>query len=221
MSRFTDREHAGRALAEELDEYRGAEGVVVLGLPRGGVPVAAVVASALRAPLDVIVVRKVGVPTQREVAMGALASIAGRIITVRNEDVIRRLGRDSEVVFEEGAARERPELLRRERDYRAGLPPLDVEGKTVIIVDDGLATGATMRAAVAALEQSRPGQVVVAVPIGGADVVDEFSRLVDDVVCVDTPEPFWAVGQGYIDFSQTSDAEVRDLLIRHHPSSRE
>jgi predicted phosphoribosyltransferase len=212
MTRFADRIEAGEVLAGALAEYRGREDLVVLGLPRGGVPVASVVARDLAAPLDVVVVRKVGVPGQREVAMGAIASVAGAIVTVQNADVLRRLGPDHQRVFDAVAAEERMELLRREREYRAGRRRLELDGATVILVDDGLATGATMRAAIAALQSSGAAAIVVAVPVGAAEVCRELERLVDRVVCASTPDPFWAVGQAYADFSQTSDEEVRSLL---------
>lgn len=220
--RFVDREDAGRALATELADVDGSH-AIVLGLPRGGVPVAAIVAEALGAPLDVVVVRKVGVPSQPEVAMGAIASIAGSVVTVRNASVLDSMGPDAQRRFDEVAARELVELERRQESYRAGRPPLDVRGKDVILVDDGIATGATMRAAVMALAPDRaaateagepagPATVTVAVPVGPADTLDELRGLVDRVVCVSTPEPFWAVGQAYVDFTQVTDDEVRQLL---------
>ncbi|HEU4850019.1 MAG TPA: phosphoribosyltransferase family protein [Terrimesophilobacter sp.] len=209
--RFVDREDAGRALAADLADVDGAN-AIVLGLPRGGVPVAAVVAEALGAPLDVVVARKIGVPGQPEVAMGALASIAGSVVTVRNESVLRSVGSDAQRRFDEVAARERVELERRQELYRAGLPPLEVRGKDVVLVDDGIATGATMRAAVMALAASGPASVIVAVPVGPADALGEIGELVDRVVCVSVPEPFWAVGQAYVGFTQTTDDEVRRLL---------
>ena len=211
--RFADRAEAGRALADALEEYRGHPDVVVLGLPRGGVPVARVVADALRAPLDVVVVRKVGTPGQAELAMGAIASIAGSIVTVKNPSILRHLaGADADATFDTVAAREQVELERRQREYRADRGPLDVVGKTVLVVDDGIATGATMKAAVTALRQAGAGRIVVAVPVGPADTCAELERLADRVVCAWMPDPFWAVGQGYVDFSQTSDDEVRRLL---------
>ncbi len=209
--RFADRTDAGRALAEALVDYRGHPDVVVLGLPRGGVPVAKVVADAIGAPLDVVVVRKVGTPGQAELAMGAIASIAGTIVTIKNASILRQLA-DSDAAFERVAARERVELERRQREYRADRGPLDVAGKTVLVVDDGIATGATMKAAVLALKKARADRIVVAVPVGPADTCEELESLVDGVVCVWLPDPFWAVGQGYVDFSQTSDDEVRRLL---------
>ena len=225
--RFSDREDAGRALAAALADTGLADvdgaNAIVLGLPRGGVPVAAVVAEALGAPLDVLVVRKIGVPSQPEVAMAAIASIAGSIVTVRNDSVLRAAGPYARRRFDEVAARERVELERRQELYRAGLPPLDVAGRHVVLVDDGIATGATMRAAIMALAPARaassdaagwvrPASVTVAVPVGPADTLADLRALVDRVVCVSTPEPFWAVGQAYIDFTQTTDAEVARLL---------
>lgn len=238
MSRtFSDREDAGRALAAALLDLGvladvDGENAIVLGLPRGGVPVAAVVAEALGAALDVVVVRKIGVPSQPEVAMGALASIAGSIVTVRNDSVLRAADPDAVRRFDEVAARERVELERRQELYRAELPPLDVAGRHVVLVDDGIATGATMRAAIMALAPAapsdaedsaepassgvagspRPASVTVAVPVGPADTLAELRALVDRVVCVSVPEPFWAVGQAYVDFTQTTDAEVARLL---------
>ncbi len=211
---FADRDDAGRALADALAPYRGAPNLIVLALPRGGVPVARVVADVLNAPLDVVVVRKVGSPGNAEFAMGALASIAGTTVTVRNPEVLSRLGDEGERAFLRAVERERRELERRERQYRAGRGPLDVAGKTVILVDDGIATGATMRAALQALSSAHAAAVIVAVPVGPADTCAEIGALADTVVCVVTPEPFWAVGQAYRDFAQTSDDDVRRLLTR-------
>jgi erythromycin esterase-like protein/predicted phosphoribosyltransferase len=205
---FQDRRDAGRALAALLDRYRGRPDVVVLGLPRGGVPVAYEVAMALGAPLDVFVVRKLGVPGHEEVAMGALAS--GGVV-VLNDDVIRGADIPSEAI-QRVAEQEARELLRREQAYREGRPMLDVQGKTVILVDDGLATGASMRAAIQALRRLGPAAIVVAVPAAPEPTCRELAAHVDDVVCATTPSPFFAVGQSYWDFEQTTDAEVRDLL---------
>lgn len=203
VSRFAHRTEAGHALAAELRETI-TENSIVLALPRGGVPVAAVVADTLGVPLDVIVVRKVGAPRQPEFAMGAIASIAGSVVTVHNEAALRSMGSDALRQFNKIAAREREELLRRQSLYREGLAPLQVHGKDVILVDDGIATGSTMRAAVsalAALGSTGPASVTIAVPVGAADTIAEFSQLVDRVICVDVPEPFWAVGQAYRDFT--------------------
>jgi predicted phosphoribosyltransferase len=195
--------------------------VVVLALPRGGVPVGYEVARRLRAPLDVFLVRKLGVPGHSELAFGAIATGGVRML---NHDVVDGLKLSREDV-EAVAAEETEELARRERAYRDDLPPPDVQGKTAILVDDGLATGASMRAAVAALRRLGPARVIVAVPVAAASTRDEFGRLVDEVVCARTPSPFLAVGLWYDDFSQTSDEEVRELLrraeedLRARPSS--
>jgi predicted phosphoribosyltransferase len=206
--RFRDREEAGRRLAELLSAYANRDDVVVLALPRGGVPVAAQVAKALHAPLDVFIVRKVGVPGQEELAMGAIAS--GGVL-VLDEGIVNRLGIDREQL-ERVIAKELREIERREAAYRGDLAPPDLEGKTVILVDDGLATGSTMRAAALAVRRFNPARIVVAVPVAAAETCDEFRDVVDEVVCDITPRPFHAVGLWYDDFSQTSDDEVRELL---------
>ncbi|MGI9078477.1 MAG: phosphoribosyltransferase [Gemmatimonadaceae bacterium] len=213
-TRFRDRIEAGRFLAESLKHYAGQPDVLVLGLPRGGVPVAFEIAVALDAPLDVFIVRKLGVPNREELAMGAIASGNVRVM---NDDVVDTL-RISEHVIEEATTREIEELRRRETAYRDSRPATAVAGKTVILVDDGLATGATMRAAVAALEIQRPARIIVAVPTAPPGTRDDFRAIVDEIVCAMTPEPFHAVGLWYEDFSQTTDEEVRDLLARR-PSS--
>jgi predicted phosphoribosyltransferase len=205
---FRDRRDAGRVLASLLDRYRSNPDVVVLGLPRGGVPVAYEVAKAMDAALDVFGVRKLGVPGREELAMGAIAS--GGVL-VLNDDVIRALGIPADIV-RRVAEQEGRELLRRERAYRAGRPPPEVAGKVVIVVDDGLATGASMRAAVLALRQSRPARIVVAVPAAPESTCRELGAIADDMVCATTPSPFTAVGESYWDFTQTTDEEVRDLL---------
>jgi predicted phosphoribosyltransferase len=206
---FRDRTDAGRALAERLaPRFRGVPRLRVLGLPRGGIPVAAEVASRLDAPLDVFVVRKLGVPGHEELAMGAIATGGVRVV---NDDVVRHLGITADTL-DRVAAEEQAELLRREGAYRGGRPPLDLAGATVILVDDGLATGSTMRAAVAAVRQLGPAKVVVAVPVAAPQTRDDFAREVDEIVCVATPDPFMAVGRFYEDFTQTTDAEVGDLL---------
>ncbi|GAA3132732.1 phosphoribosyltransferase [Streptosporangium carneum] len=207
---FEDRQDAGRALAGHLERYRGRRDVVVVGLPRGGVPVAYEVATALRVPLDVFLVRKLGVPGREELAMGA---IAGGGVVVLNEDVVRGLG-ISQRTIQEAAERERRELLRREEVYREGRPALELTGRTVIVVDDGLATGASMRAAVKALRRHRTAAIVVAVPTAPASTCRELRAEADETVCVVTPSPFLAVGLSYWDFAQTTDREVRDLLRR-------
>ena len=208
---FHDRRDAGRALATKLLRYGGRPGLLVLALPRGGVPVGYEVAQALGAPLDVFIVRKLGVPGQDELAMGALAS--GDVI-VLNDDIVRALQIPPRAI-DQVARRERAELLRREREYRGDRgPPPAVRGRTVVLVDDGLATGSTMRAAAAALRRQAPARLVVAVPVAAEQTCDQFRDEVDDVVCARTPEPFVAVGVWYEDFAQTTDAEVRDLLSR-------
>jgi len=207
---FPNRAEAGRRLAEKLEQYAGRDDVIVLGLPRGGVPVAYEVAQRLGVPLDVFIVRKLGVPGFEELALGAIASGGVRVL---NDDVVRALPNANELV-ESVTARETAELQRREQAYRDGRPPPGLRGRVVILVDDGLATGATMRAAVAALRQLGAAKIVVAVPVGAADTCRELEEEVDETVCVMAPEWFQAVGQFYEDFSQTSDDEVRELLAR-------
>jgi putative phosphoribosyl transferase len=210
MFPLRDRTEAGRLLADTLREYANRDDVVVLALPRGGVPVGFEVAKALNEPLDVFVVRKLGLPGQEELAMGAIASGGARVL---NREFIRALGIPDDVV-EQVTQEEQRELERREREYRDGRPPIDVRGRTVILVDDGLATGSSMRVAVLALRQKEPAQIVVAVRVAPRDSCVELESVADRVVCAVTPEPFWGVGQWYADFSQTSDEEVRDLLRR-------
>jgi len=210
MKRFADRADAGRRLAERLRDYAGRENVVVLGLPRGGVPVAAEVARALEAPLDVFLVRKLGVPGREELAFGAIASGGARVL---NPDVVGSLGIDERTI-EEVSARERAELERRAEAYRGTAAPPDLRDRTVILVDDGLATGASMRAAVEAVRGLGPERVVVAVPAAARQTCAELERTVDEVVCLLTPEPFFAVGMWYRDFSETTDEQVRAALAR-------
>ncbi|MGO9463158.1 MAG: phosphoribosyltransferase [Isosphaeraceae bacterium] len=211
MSRpFVDRADAGHVLARELAVYANRKDVVVLGLPRGGVPVAYEVARELKAPLDVFLVRKLGAPGQEELAMGAIAS--GDVVVI-NDDVVTALKISREAIAA-AVEHERQELARREAIYRDDRPPLDVEDKTVILIDDGLATGSTMRAAVAALRNQNPARIVVAVPIGAASTCAELRSIADDCVCVIAPEHFRAVGLWYDDFAQTDDALVCDLLNR-------
>ena len=205
---FEDRRHAGRLLASRLKQYGSRKDVVVLGLPRGGIPVAFEVARALAAPLDVFVVRKLGVPNCEELAMGAIASGGVRIL---NEELIRRLRVSAERV-DEVSEREGAELARRERAYRDHRPAVPVEDRTVILVDDGLATGFSMRAAVQSVRRLKPARIVVAVPTAPPGTCEEFKELADECVCVSTPAGFEAVGQFYQDFGQTTDEEVRDLL---------
>jgi len=207
---FSNRAEAGRQLAEKLDKYAGRKDVIVLGLPRGGVPVAYEVAKRLRAPLDVFIVRKLGVPGFEELAAGAIASGGVRVL---NEEVMRAIPYAEEAI-EAVTARETTELERRERIYREGRPPPELRDRIAILVDDGLATGATMRAAVKALRQSGAAKVVVAVPVGPLDTCLELEQLADETICLSTPPFFQAVGQYYEDFSQTSDEDVRELLAR-------
>jgi putative phosphoribosyl transferase len=208
--RFRDREHAGRVLGERLRRYAGRENLLVLGLPRGGVPVAFEVARALDAPLDVFVVRKLGVPGHEELAMGALASGGVRVLS---DDLIARLGIDDQAIARAVAA-ESAELERREHAYRGERGPVDTAGKTVILVDDGLATGSTMRAAANAVGAQGPERLVVAVPVAAVQTCEELRTEVDEIECVSTPDPFAAVGLWYDDFAPTGDEEVRRLLAR-------
>jgi len=205
---FRDRFDAGQQLAAKLRRYAGRDDVIVLALPRGGVPVAYEVARALGAPLDVFLVRKLGVPGHEELAMGAIASGGIRVL---NEQVVRGLGIPQEVI-DEAAEQEQIELERRERAYRGDRRPPDVRDRIVILVDDGLATGSSMRAAVAALRQRQPGRIVVAVPVGAADTCADFQEEADEAVCARQPDPFYAVGAWYDDFTQTTDEEVHELL---------
>jgi predicted phosphoribosyltransferase len=207
---YVDRADAGRALANSLAHLRAAPDAIVLGLPRGGVPVAYEVARALDLPLDVLVVRKLGLPQQPELAMGAIASGGALVV---NDEVVRYLGGRHES-FEAVRAREQGELERRERDYRGARPPLEMTGRTAILVDDGLATGATMEAAVRALRSLGARRIVVAVPVASQEAIERIEALADEVVCLAAPPFFSAVGQWYADFGQTEDAEVRDLLAR-------
>lgn len=207
---FADRHDAGRKLAEALTDGRRLGDAVILALPRGGVPVGYEVAEATGAPLDVFVVRKLGVPGHEELAMGALAS--GGIV-VLNEDVLASLGIPEEEV-DAVARREAEELMRRERLFREDRPPPEVRGRTVVLVDDGLATGSTMLAAIGALRRLGPARILVAVPVAAPETCRRLAEVVEEMVCLDTPEPFFGVGQFYADFAQTSDDEVRALLHR-------
>ncbi len=207
---FRDRADAGRTLAADLAHLAGRDDVVVLALPRGGVPVAYEVAGALQAPLDVFLARKLGVPGQPELAMGAIASGGVRVL---HQAVIDALAITPEAI-EIVAAREGAELARREQLYRRGRPPLDVAGRTVVVVDDGLATGATMRAAVIALRAQLAGRIVVAVPVGPKETCDEMAGEADEVVCARIPRSFQSVGQWYDDFSPTTNEEILALLSR-------
>ena len=206
---FQNRVHAGIILAERLQHYRGRSDVIVLGLPRGGVPVAAQVARALGAPLDVTVVRKLGVPGWEELAMGAIASGG---TCVMNDEVLQAIGLPGRERLEQVIAAEQEELRAREQRYRGGEPFPELHGRTVILVDDGLATGATMRAAARAVRQHAAARIVIAAPVGAPSTCRELSNEADEVVCAATPESFFGVGQLYSDFRQTTDDEVRQLL---------
>jgi len=207
---FRDRSDAGRQLARKLTQYRGNPSIVVLALPRGGVPVAFEVAEALEAPLDVFLVRKLGMPGREELAIGAIASGGVRVL---NQDVLYMSGIDKQGI-DALAEREQQELERRERAYREGRGPVKIEGQIVILIDDGLATGATMLAAARAIRKFRPQKLIVAVPVSAPETCNYFRREVDEIVCAETPRPFQAVGLWYEDFTQTTDDEVHDLLAR-------
>lgn len=208
MAIFKDRVDAGRKLAKELSEYANRSDVIILALPRGGVPVAFEVAKELNVKMDVFIVRKLGVPGNEELAMGAIASDNIRVL---NEDVIRSF-QIPQSVIDEVAVNELRELERRERLYRGNRPKPDISGSTVILIDDGLATGATMRAAAAAVKTKNPAKIVIAVPTAASDTCSAFENEVDKTICVATPEPFYGVGAWYEDFSQTTDKEVCELL---------
>jgi putative phosphoribosyl transferase len=210
MRPYRDRRDAGRQLADRLANFAGRADVLVLGLARGGVPVAFEVAHALGAPLDVLIVRKLGMPGQPELAIGAIASGGVRVL---NERIVCRIP-DAFMVIQEVAAAEERELERREVEYRGHRPPADVREQSVILVDDGLATGASMEAAVLALRQRRAARVIVAVPVGSPEACARLAQEADELICLNTPAEFDAVGQVYDDFSQTTDDEVRALLAR-------
>jgi predicted phosphoribosyltransferase len=211
-ARFRDRRDAGRRLAEKLANYANVRDLLVLALPRGGVPVGYEVARELGSPLDVFVVRKLGVPGHEELAMGAVATGGMRVL---NDEIVAGLAIPEEVI-DAVAAQQQQELTRRERLYRDGRPAPDLRGRIVILVDDGLATGATMRAGVQAARQQHPARIIVAVPTASPDTAAALKREADEVVSVMLPEPFFAVGQWYDDFTQTTDEEVRELLARRH-----
>jgi predicted phosphoribosyltransferase len=214
---FQDRREAGRKLAAKLDKYKGHDDVVVLALPRGGMPVAFEVAQALDAPLDLFLVRKLGAPGQEELAMGAIASGGVRVL---NDALVQHLD-ITPGELEAVVQREQQELTRRERAYRPNLPPLDLRGKTVILVDDGLATGATMIAAVRGVHAHGARRVVVAVPVADPEVCAAFQEFAEAVICAETPQPFWSVGTWYGDFAQTSDEEVHTLLTQAAAQEKE
>jgi predicted phosphoribosyltransferase len=207
---FHDRTEAGRELAKLLTGYRDSPDVLVLALPRGGVPVAFEVARALRLPLDIFLVRKLGLPGHEELAMGAIAS--GGVL-VLNDDVVRGLDIPDELI-EQVAIRERRELQRREQAYRGDRPPLDISNRTIILIDDGVATGSSLRAAIAALRRLRPAKIIVAVPVGAPDTCAELNQVADEAICAQMPEPFGGVGRWYDEFGQVSDDEVGSLLSR-------
>lgn len=212
MMRFKDRKEAGQLLSLELARYKDGRDVLVLALPRGGVPVAHEIASVLHCPLDVLVVRKLGVPGHEEMAMGAIATGGIRLI---NPDIVSALGISPEAV-EDIERKEEAELFRRETSYRGNRGPLDTRNKTIILVDDGIATGATMQAAIASLRQRRVRKIIVASPVAPRSVVLSLRRVADDVVTILNPEDFGGVGRWYKDFSQTSDEEVQQLLEAEH-----
>jgi putative phosphoribosyl transferase len=208
---FANRREAGVELASKLRHYAGRNDVVVLALPRGGVPVAFEIAEALDAPLDIFLVRKLGMPGHPEYAIGAIASGGVRVLS---EDVVRAYG-VSQAAIDAITRQEQAELERREREYRKGRSLVDLRGRVVVLVDDGLATGSTMKAAVQAVRQHRPGRIVVAVPVGAPSTCEEFADVTDETVCARTTESFSAVGQWYLDFSQTTDEEVQTLLSEY------
>ncbi len=214
---YRNRTEAGKHLAAKLKSYADRDDVLVLALPRGGVPVAFEVAKELRAPLDVFLVRKLGLPGHEELAMGAIATGGVRVL---NDDVVDYM-EVSDDVIDAIAAIELEELERRERVYRGDCPEPDVRGKTVILIDDGLATGSTMRAAASALRQLKPARIVVAVPVSSPQTCDEYRMGVDEIICAVTPEPFYGVGRWYRDFSQTTDEEVSELLERARSEQNE
>jgi len=208
MALFKDRVDAGKRLAKELSKYTSRSDVLILALPRGGVPVAFEVAKALNVKMDVFIVRKLGVPGYEELAMGAIASDNIRVL---NEDVVRSFNIPEQVI-DRVAANELKELERREHTYRGNRPKLEISNKIIILIDDGLATGATMRAASAAVKTKNPAKIIIAVPTAARDTCEFFGKEVDEIICVATPEPFYGVGAWYEDFSQTTDKEVCNLL---------
>lgn len=210
LVRFRDRKDAGRQLAEKLLSWTERKDAIVLSLPRGGVPVGFELAQSLKLPLDIMLVRKLGVPGHEELAMGAIAMPD---VVVYNHDIISSLGISPDVI-ERVVSSERAELLRRNQAYRQGAPPPDVEGKAIILVDDGMATGANMRAAFSALTQQKPLMTIVAIPVASREAYESLSHLVDAVICLYVPDPFWGVGQVYDNFDQTTDQEVMDLLAQ-------
>jgi putative phosphoribosyl transferase len=214
-ARFRDRKEAGQRLAAKLSAYANGSDVLVIGLPRGGVPVAAEVAKVLHVPMDICLVRKLGVPNHKELAMGAIASGGVRVL---NYDVLSWLKLSSKTI-DEVAARELRELQRRDRAYRGDRLPPEVRDRTIILVDDGLATGSTMKAAISVLKEQHPQRLVVAVPVAAPDICQEMEELVDEVVCIMTPDPLYAIGFWYENFAQTTDAKVCKLLQKHFADS--
>jgi len=216
---FTDRAEAGRNLAQKLNDYANRDDVIVLGAPRGGVPIAFEISSALNVPLDIFVLRKLGVPGHEELAFGAIASGGVRIL---DSDIVDACGLTSQDI-ERVTRDETRELERRERAYRRGRLPLNVEGMTVILTDDGIATGSSMRAAIRALRQMKPSALVIATPVAPHSTCERLRPLVDELVCLNMPEPFFGVGQFYHDFSEVTDDEVNELLDRawHRPNERQ
>lgn len=208
VKQFHDRNDAGRELANKLIAYTNKPNVLVLGLPRGGVPVAFAVAEKLHAPLDIFIVRKLGVPDYEELAMGALAQ--GNI-TIFNQEIVNSM-RISQSAINAVIAKEAEELARRNQEYRQNKPFPEITGKIIILIDDGLATGATMRAAITAIKKMHPEKLIVAIPVAAADSYKAIKELVDEIICLEIPEPFYAVGSWYVDFSQTTDGEVIALL---------
>ncbi|MBD3182448.1 phosphoribosyltransferase [Candidatus Poribacteria bacterium] len=208
MATFKNRVDAGKKLADKLSDYSDKDNVIILALPRGGAPVAFEVAKKINAPLDVFLVRKLGVPGREELAMGAIASGGVRVL---NDDILRMLSIPDEGI-NRVAEKEQKELERREIEYRGDRQELDVKGKICILIDDGLATGASMRAAIKALQQMEPAKIVVAVPVGASEVCEGFENEADEVICAATPEPIHAIGAWYDNFSQTTDDEVRAIL---------
>lgn len=213
---FRDRSEAGHELARHLAHYAGCPDVIVLALPRGGAPVAFALAADLRVPMDLFLVRKLGVPWQPELAMGAVASGGVRVIA---RDVVRTCGITEEQI-ERASAEQNAVLQQNERILRNGRPAPNLNARIAILVDDGLATGSTMRAAIAAVRAQQPQRIVVAVPVGAESTCTQLRQEVDEMVCASTPEPFWAVGQWYADFSPVSDQEVRELLARSEQATR-
>lgn len=216
MVLFRDRLDAGRKLAGKLDGYKGQDNLLVLGLPRGGIPVAYEVAEELNAPLDIFLVRKLGLPGHEELAMGAIASGGVRVL---NQEVVHALNIPPKVI-DTVAEQEQQELQRREQAYRGSRLTAQIRGKTVILVDDGLATGSSMLAAVEALRPQRPARLVVAVPVAPPETCEKIAREVDEIICAATPEPFHGVGLWYENFEQTNDSEVRRLLAQSEPVAR-